>query len=64
MKAAREKQSLTYKGRQMRFRAGLSTETWQARKKWQDILKCAESEKYAAKNSLPNKAVIQNRGGD
>ena len=37
MKAAREKKSLTYKGRQNRFAADLSTETWQARKEWQDI---------------------------
>ena len=32
-----KKKSLTYKGRQMRFAADLSTETWQARKEWQDI---------------------------
>ena len=38
MKAAREKESLTYKGRQIRFAADLSTETWQARKEWQDIV--------------------------
>ena len=37
MKAAREKNSLTYKGRQIRFIADLSTETWPARKDWQDI---------------------------
>ena len=37
MKAAREKKSLTYKARQIRFAADLSTETWQARKEWQDI---------------------------
>ena len=37
MKAAREKKSLTYKGKQIRFAADLSTETWQARKEWQDI---------------------------
>ena len=37
MKAAREKKSVTYKGRQIRFAAELSTETWQARKEWQDI---------------------------
>ena len=30
--------SLTYKGRQIRFAADLFTETWQARKEWQDIL--------------------------
>ncbi|KAF0887392.1 LORF1 protein, partial [Crocuta crocuta] len=38
MKAAREKiTSFSYKGRQIRFAADLSTETWQARKEWQDI---------------------------
>ena len=37
MNAAREKKSLTYKGRQIRFAADLSTETWQSRKEWQDI---------------------------
>ena len=37
MKAAREKKSLTYKRRQIRFAANLSTETWQARKEWWDI---------------------------
>ena len=37
MKAAREKKYLTYEGRQIRFAADLSTETWQARKEWQNI---------------------------
>ena len=37
MKATREKKSRTYKGRQIRFAGDLSTETWQARKEWQDI---------------------------
>ena len=34
MKAARKNKPLTYK---IRFTANLSTETWQARKEWQDI---------------------------
>ena len=38
MKAARKKQSLTYKGRQVRFAANLSTETWQTIKQGQDIV--------------------------
>ena len=38
MKAAREKKSLTYKGRQIRFTTDLSTETWQARKEWQYVI--------------------------
>ena len=33
-KTTREKESLTYKGGQLRFTADLSTETWQARKEW------------------------------
>ena len=37
LKAAREKQELTYKGRHIRVVADLSTETWQARKEWQEI---------------------------
>ena len=37
MKAAREKKSLTYKGRHITFAAELSIETWKARKEWQDI---------------------------
>ena len=37
LKAARDKQALTYKGRHVRVVADLSTETWQARKEWQEI---------------------------
>ena len=37
MIAVREKKFLTYKGRQIRVTADLSTERWQARKEWQDI---------------------------
>ena len=38
-KAARDKRSLTYMGRNIRLTADLSTETWQARKGWQDIFR-------------------------
>ena len=38
LKAARDKRALTYKGRHIRVVADLlSTETWQARKEWQEI---------------------------
>ena len=37
LKAARDKHALTYKGRPIRLVADLSTETWQARKEWQEI---------------------------
>ena len=37
LKGARHKKSLTFMGRSIRVTAYLSTETWQARKRWQDI---------------------------
>ena len=39
LKAAREKQKVTYKGNIICLRADLSAETLQARGEWQDILK-------------------------
>ena len=39
LKAAREKQQVTHKGNPIRLTAGLSAETLQARREWQDIFK-------------------------
>ena len=39
LKAAREKQQITYKGIPMRLTSDLSAETLQARREWQDIFK-------------------------
>ena len=39
LKASRNKKSLTSMGRSIRITADLSTETWQARKGWQDIFR-------------------------
>ena len=39
LKAAREKQQVTYKGNTIRLTADLSVETLQARREWQDIFK-------------------------
>ena len=39
LKAAREKQQVTYKGIAIRLTADLSAETLQARREWQDIFK-------------------------
>ena len=38
-KATREKQPITYKGIPIRLSAGISAETLQARREWQDIFK-------------------------
>ena len=37
LKAAREKQQVTYKGKPIRLTVALSAETLQARREWQDI---------------------------
>ena len=37
LKAVTDKRFLTYMGRNIRLTVDLSTETWQARKGWQDI---------------------------
>ena len=39
LKAAREKQQITYKGIHIRLTADFSAETLQARREWQDIFK-------------------------
>ena len=39
LKATREKKSLTFMGRSIRITSDLSTETWQARRGWQDIFR-------------------------
>jgi len=39
LKAAREKQNVTYKGTPIRLSADFSTETLQARREWQEIFK-------------------------
>ena len=39
LKAAREKQNVTYKGTPIRLSADCSTETLQARREWQEIFK-------------------------
>ena len=44
LKAAREKQQITYKGIPIRLTADLSAETLQARREWQDIFKVMKGE--------------------
>ena len=64
LKAARDKQVLTYKGRPIRLVADLSTETWHTKKEWQEIFNVMNRKKYAAENPLFSKSVIQNRRRD
>ena len=45
LKAAREKQQVTYKGKLRHLTADLSAETLQARREWQDIFKVLKGKK-------------------
>ena len=60
LKAAREKQQVTYKGNPIRITADLSAETLEARREWQDIFKVLKGEKSTMKITVPGKNLIQN----
>ena len=46
LKAAREKQSINYKGTPIRLSADFSTETLEARREWQDIFKVPKGKNF------------------
>ena len=58
LKAAREKQQITYKGIPIKLPADLSAETLQARREWQDMFKVMKGKNvqprllYLARNSF------------
>ena len=56
LKAAKEKQQVTYKGNPIRLTADLLAETLQARREWQDIFKG----KSTTETTVPSKDLIQN----
>ena len=51
-------------GRNIRLTADLSTDTWQARKGWQDICRVLNEKNMQPRINLSNKALIQNRRRD
>ena len=53
LKAAREKQQITYKGIPIKLTADLSAETLQARKEWQDIFKVIKGKKLQPRLLYP-----------
>ena len=59
LKAAGEKQQITYKGIPITITADLSIETLQATKEWQDILKVMKEKKSTAQITAPSKDRIQ-----
>uniref|UniRef100_A0A8C8XPC2 L1 transposable element RRM domain-containing protein n=1 Tax=Panthera leo TaxID=9689 RepID=A0A8C8XPC2_PANLE len=62
VKAAREKKSLTYKGRQIRFAADLFTETWQARKEWQDLFSVLNQKNMQSRMLYPARLSFKIEG--
>ena len=57
LKAAREKQQITYKGIPIRLTTDLSAETLQDRRVWQDIFKVRKGKNLQPR--LPSKDLIQ-----
>ena len=60
LRAAREKQQVTYKGNPIHLTADLSAETLQARREWQDTFKVLKGKKSTIKITGPRKDLIQN----
>ena len=61
LKVIKEKQHITYMGISIRLPADLPTETLQAGREWQDILKMMKGKIPMIKITLPSKAIIQIR---
>ena len=62
LKAAREKQIVTYKGVLIRLSADFSKETVQARRDWQEVFKVMESKDLQPKLLLPAKLSFRMEG--
>ena len=59
LKAARDKRSLTYMGRNIRLTADLATETWQARKGWQDIFRVLNEKNMQPRYSIQHGSHLE-----
>ena len=62
LKAAREKQQITYKGIPIRITADLSIETLQARREWQDILKVMKENNLQPRSLYPARISFKYEG--
>ena len=60
--AARDKRSLTFMGRSIRLTEVLSTETWQARKGWQDIFRVLNEENLQPRILYPARLSFRIEG--
>ena len=62
LKAAREKQKITYKGIPIRLTADLSAETLQARRDWQDIFKVMKGKNLQPRLLYPSRISFRFEG--
>ena len=62
LKAAREKKQTTHKGIPIRITADLSTETLQARREWQDILKAMKENNLQPRLLYPARIPFKYEG--
>ena len=62
LKAAREKQQITYKGIPIRLTANLSAETLQDRREWQDIFKAMEGKNIQQRLLYPARISFRFNG--
>ena len=62
LKAARDNRSLTYMERNIRLIADLSTDTWQARKGWQDIFRVLNEKNMQPRILYPARLSIRIEG--
>ena len=62
LKAAREKQKVTYKGAPVKLAVDFSTETIQARRKWQEIFQVLKSKDLQARLLYPARLSIKMEG--
>ena len=60
LKAAREKQHITYKGNPVCLTADLSAETLQARREWRDTFKVLKGKNLQARVLYPARISSQN----
>ena len=62
LKAAREKQQVTYKGNSICLTADLSAETMQTRREWQDIFKVLKGNNLQPRLQYPSRILFRING--
>ena len=62
LKAAWDKKSVTYNGRNIRLAADLSTDTWQARKNWHDIFRALNEKNMQPRIQYPTRLSLKIEG--